>query len=188
MIFSDDFTTHRWTDNLANPPENGDAGYAGTGRYLVESYRAGFSYWSMAPIDSGVLTPALTVQASGRPVSPDQGGGWGVWCIEPSGDRYEFLLKHTGTVVITGPGGDYLSQQSTGLDFNAPHVITAGCSQTPAGIELSMTIDGRSYGQATAPAGDGAWSGVGLQAFSFGDTGDQSSGHAYFTRFEVSRR
>jgi hypothetical protein len=187
VIFSDDFTTHRWTDNLANPPENGDAGYAGTGRYLVESRKPGLAYWSTAPIDGGLLTPALTVQASGRLVSPDQ-GGWGVWCIEPSGDRYEFLLSYTGSAAITAPGGAYLSEQATGLDPNAPHVITGSCSQTSGGIVLSMTIDGRPAGQATVPAGGGNWSGVGVHAYSFGDVPDQPLGQAYFTRFEVSRR
>jgi hypothetical protein len=126
----------------------------------------------------------MSVEASGRLLSPRQ-GGWGVWCRQASGDRYEFLLSHTGQAVITGPGGAALATMATGLDPNTYHVIRGECTETAGGVKLAMRIDGHAAARATA-TGLGRWATVGIHAFSYGDVPGRPLGRAYFRSFVLS--
>jgi hypothetical protein len=181
VIFSEDFsgTNRGWPEGTT--PDRGTASYGG-GQYDIQTNNPGYAYWAKAPIVSSDLVSSMTVTGRGRLVSPDQ-GGWGVWCLNVDGDRYEFLLSHTGKAVITGPGGVYLDVADTELDPNEYHAITGTCSVGSGGIELEMTVGGKTL-RATA-TGTADWKNVGVHGFSFSDVPEKPLGEAIFTWFRV---
>lgn len=136
---------------------------------LVIRPQPGFATWELAPVTKPVGA-AVTIEATAR---VERGsGGWGVWCRStPDGERYEFIVSHTGSVEIKGPG---ISSQIVPNQVNAAedNRMLAECSDPPGAntVQLSLTLNGRQIlvkqpEPDAEPLGPGP---VGLHGFAYG--------------------
>ena len=138
-----------------------------TDKGLVIRPRPGFATWELAPVTKPVGA-AVTIEATAR---VERGsGGWGVWCrATPDGERYEFIVSHTGSVEIKGPGisSQIVPNQVSAAEDNR---MLAECSDPPGAntVQLSLTLNGRQIlvkQPAAEPLGPGP---VGLHGFAYG--------------------